>query len=376
MREGRRLRLAIWCALLPGVSAAQDLPGIGPAVVDSVRAAAPPTLARRWALDADAAARFDHVGDLPAGREDLQRVRSQLDLGLTVHPTSTLELVTGLEAALGSDDNADNRLNNDNEPSDDLNLDRAVAIWRPTPHVAVQAGLDALPWTLTGLVWDDDLHPAGGAVTARLPSGTFDRWRLAAGWFGVRSLADSWVRLATGQAGWSWQDGGPRGADVRVGVLHFDHDDALVTDGLARTNRVRNGRFVSNFDLVDVLAAGRWDFVGVPTQLQAEWIENLGADTDASGVRLAVRAGDARHWRGLQVHYAYHRIERDAVLAAFDSDDWWFHSAFLGHRAGIEVEPWRNVRAGLSGSVERRDDLSTWTRRVLFDVRIAGGVAP
>jgi hypothetical protein len=375
MRERRSIALVYAFALAPLHVAAQELPGVGTGTVDSVVVQAADAPARRWALDAEAWVRFDRVEDLPAGRDDLQRLRSQLDLGLTVHPSRTLELAVGVEGALGTDDNDDNRLNNDNEASDDLNLDHAVGTWRPTPDIALQVGQDGLPWTVSPLLWDAHLNPAGAALTVRLPARDFDRFRLAAGWFGVRSLAESWVRLAAAQAGWSWRDGGPRGADLRAGLLHFDHEDALVADQLARTNRVANGRFVSDFDLLDLLAGGRWEVAGFPAHVQAEWVENLGAEDESSGWRIALQAGNADLWHGLAVHYAYHQLERDAVLAAFDSDDWWFHSWFRGHRAGVQVNPWRDVRVGISGSIERREDLSTWTRRLLIDVHVGGGVA-
>jgi hypothetical protein len=284
-----------------------------------------------------------------------------------------LELRAAGEAALGSDDNDDNRRNNDNEPSDDLNVDRLVAIWRPHLAVTAAAGQNHLPLELSALVWDEDLRPAGASVAARFAWRDFDAWRFAAGGFGVRSLGDDWVQLASVQAGLSIRDGAPTGAEARLAALYFDRTDALVGDGMARTNSVQAGDFVADFQLLDLQIGLRHVVWRVPAALDAEWVENLGADAASSGWRGAARCGDLAARGDVEIGYAYHRIERDAVLAAFNSDDWWFHSAMRGHRVTLSVAVVRALSLGVSGSWERRDDLTTWTRRLLLDLRLHGG---
>jgi hypothetical protein len=294
-----------------------------------------------------------------------------LRLGAAVFPVPRFELGGAVEAALGSDHNTDNRANNDNESSDDFGVDLLYARWLPRPDIAITAGRQAAQHLLTPLTWDDDLRPAGGAIAARLPAGDFDAWRLAAGWFGVRSLADSWTRLAMAQAAFSRQDGGPRGVDVRLAYLFWDHTDALVADGLARTNATRNARFVSDFRLVDVQLRWRLRLGPVPCVVHGEWVENLGADTNSTGVRTGLVLGDLGAVGHVEVQYHYHRIEQDAVLAAFNADDWWFHSRLRGHRGNVSVALGHRTTFGVSGSLERRDDLTTWTKRLLLDLRIA-----
>jgi len=276
-----------------------------------------------------------------------------------------------VEAALGSDHTTDNRANNDNEPSDDFGIDLLYARWVPRPDLAVTAGQQAAQHLMTALTWDDDLRPAGGAIAARLPSGDFNAWRLAAGWFGVRTLADSWTRLAAVQAAFSRHDGGPRGVDVRLAYLFWDHVDALVADGLARTNATRNARFVSDFRLVDVQLRWRVLLGPVPCVFHGEWVENLGADTNSTGARAGLVLGDLGAPGHVEVQYHYHRIEQDAVLAAFNADDWWFHSRLRGHRGNVSVALGHRTTFGVSGSLERRDDLTTWTKRLLLDLRVA-----
>jgi len=358
----------ILCSVLcSGASLAQDLPGIGTAGADSTPA--PIAAGRTFSPLGDLRVRGDFVRALPSGRDDLDRARSFLRFGLAATPHRAVELGVAFEAALGSDDNADNARNNDNEPSDDFNLDLAYVRWQPLSRATLWAGRHALPLQLTPLVWDDDLRPVGATVGLRRPWRQFDTWSFAAGGFEVRSLSeDDWTQLLTAQAGYSWQDGGPQGADVRAAFLHWSSIDDLVVDGLSRTNAIRNGRFVADFDLGDLALAWRLRPAGVACRLDGEIVENFGADTESAAWRAAVTLGDLWLPGHFEVRYAFHRIERDAVLAAFNSDDWWFHSRFRGHRAGIAVAAGHGLTLGVSGSAERRDDLSTWTKRLLLDL--------
>ena len=77
---------------------------------------------------------------------------------------------------------------------------------------------------------------------------------------------------------------------------------------------------------------------------------------------------------GLQFGVAIERIQRDAVLAAFNSDDWWFHSNLRGQLAWIAygIDPTWSLR--LSGFRELRDGLDgldEHTHRLRLDVNAA-----
>src|SRR5262245_16272199 len=349
-----------------GVARAQDLPGIDSP--DTARVAEPPAWRRVVPLG-DLRVRGDFVQALPNNRDDLRRARSFLRLGAATFPVAALELGAAFEAALGSDHNNDNRINNDNETSDDFNLDLAYARWGVGPMVRLEAGRTPLPLRLSALTWDDDLRPVGGSIAMHRTWRDFDAFDAVVGGFAVRSLAESWVRLAAAQVGYAYRDGAPAGADVRVAYLWYNRFESLVTDGLARSNAVASGKFVSEFDLLDLRLVGRLSPFGWRCAVHGEWVENLGADVESSAWAAGVTAGDVAAPGHVEARYFYHRIERDAVLAAFDSDDWWFHSRFRGHRAGVGVGLGRGMVAAVSGSVERRDDLSTWTKRLLLDLR-------
>jgi hypothetical protein len=357
--------VALALALAPA-SRAQDLPGIDSP--DTLQV--PESTWRRVDVLDDFRLRGDFVRALPNNRDDLRRARSFLRFGAAMFPLPALELGAAFEAALGSDHNNDNRINNDNEPSDDLNLDLAYARWAPAQSVTLEAGRTPLPLRLSALTWDDDLRPLGGSIAARRAWRDYDTFDAVVGGFAVRSLAESWVRLAAAQVGYAYRDGAPAGADVRLAYLWYDRFESLVTDGLSRTNGVATGRFVAEFDLLDVQVAARLNPFGWRSSVHGEWVENLGADTESSAWRAGLVVGDVDARGRIEARYFFHRVERDAVLAAFNSDDWWFHSRFRGHRGGVAVGLGRGVVAGVSGSAERRDDLATWTKRLLLDLRV------
>jgi hypothetical protein len=291
-----------------------------------------------------------------------------LRFGIALFPVPQCELGAAFEAALATDTNADNRTRNDTEPSDDFNLDLLYLVWRPRSDIALAGGRRALPLQLTALIWDDDLRPVGGSIATTRAWRAYDAWRIAAGWFVVRSLAESWVHLAAAQTSYTFHDGAPRRGAARLAYLHYDHTASLVTDGLARTNRVQSGDFAATFDLLDLQIEARSPIGSLPGLVQAEWVENLSADAESSGYRLGAGLGEAVERWQVALRYFFQRLESDAVLAAFNSDDWWFHSRMRGHRAVLGVGLGHGVRVEASGSIERRDDRDDWIRRARLDL--------
>ena len=84
-----------------------------------------------------------------------------------------------------------------------------------------------------------------------------------------------------------------------------------------------DGRYVSDFDLVDVIAAltfrgwERW-----PVRLTGEYVHNRGARTsEDTGYSIELSAGQALERGDWRFGYGYSVAEVDAVLAAFSHDN-------------------------------------------------------
>lgn len=311
---------------------------------------------------------YDQVEGLPGGREDFDRWRSRLRIGGNWSPTPAWELTGSLRLALGSDHNRDNRRNNDNERSDGIGLHRLSVRWHAGEATSVLLGKAPLALELSPMVWDPDLRPAGAMIEHSIALGDYDRLQLGAGWLAGQALYGDQSRIAAAQLAWRWREGAPTSAAILLGYLGFSHLDELARQGLARTNSIAAGRLVEDYRLLDLQLVGRSGSARWPIEARLDVVHNLGADDQRNGVRASLRAGDAMRARAWEFGYAYQDIERDAVMAAFNSDDWWFHSATHGHMiwTGYGLDDSWSLR--VSGFHERRDGLDDDTDRLRVDL--------
>jgi hypothetical protein len=65
---------------------------------------------------------------------------------------------------------------------------------------------------------------------------------------------------------------------------------------------------------------------------------------------------------------AFQRIQREAVMAAFNEDDWWFHSWTRGAMPWVGYGLTERWSLRLAYFREHLDELDDATRRVLFDL--------
>ncbi|RYD16674.1 MAG: hypothetical protein EOP90_01490 [Lysobacteraceae bacterium] len=351
--------IAIALLLGSGPAGAQD------AIVDA-SADADPEQGVAWFGEAWVG--YDHVEGLPGGRADFDRWRSRLRIGGSWMPAPAWEVTGSLRLALGSDHNRDNRRNNDNERSDGIGLDRLFVRWHAGEATSVLFGKAPLAFELSPMVWDPDLRPAGATIEHSIALGDYDRLQLGAGWLAGQALYGDESRIAAAQLAWRWHEGAPTSAAILVSYLGFSQLDELARQGLARTNTIVAGRLAEDYRLLDLQLVGRNGTAEWPIEARLDVVHNLGADERRRGVRGSIVAGDAMRARAWEFGYAYQDIERDAVMAAFNSDDWWFHSATHGHMlwAGYGFDDTWSLRA--SGFHERRDGLVDYTDRLRVDL--------
>jgi hypothetical protein len=316
----------------------------------------------------DALLRADRVRNLTA-RDDLERVRSRLRLGGRF-VTGDWEFGAAVEGARGSDRNRDNLRNNDNEESDDANLDQFYARWQAGEHTALMLGKTALPLTLTPLTWDNDLRPIGLSVDHAWSLGELNRMTIAGGYFAGDHLYGDESRIAAAQLGLRLHEGAPASGEILLTFLHFDDLDELTRDRLSRTNRRVGNALVSDYRLGDLQLGFRLrDADFMPINARLDLVHNFGADDQDTGARFSLVLGSSLEPKGWEFGYAVQRIQRDAVMAAFNADDWWFHSFARGSMPWIAYGFSEHVSIQLSAFFERRDDQPDTVRRMLVDLR-------
>lgn len=353
----------IWgllCALAVcgGTSAAQDPIDLEPTVDTDTE----------WVYYGDLLVRAERTADIPNRADDLERLRGRARVGAR-RDFESFEVGAAIEASLGSDSNRNNRANLDNERSDAANVDEFYLRWRAGEATSVLLGKTAFPIVLTPLTWDDDLRPIGVSASHSIAVGDFSRVQLTGGYFAGDHLYGDRSRIAAAQAGWFWNEGTSFSGDAQLAWLDFSDLQSLVDHGLGRTNRRVGSRLVNDYRLLD-FQVGLQGVIGRSIlRTRLDLVRNMGADDDAAdGARFSSILGDSRDG-GWELGFAIQRFQRDAVVAAFTSDDWWFHSFARG------VMPWvgygfnQTWRMQLSAFRETRDGLTESTDRLLLDVR-------
>lgn len=356
--------LIVFCCALPLLSQAQetDEPSFEPveAIDDH---------GFQWHPFGELLLRGDRVTGLPGGRKDLERIRARARFGgVWNKPRGAFSIGVAGEAAIGTGANKDSVANNDVEKVDGVNLDQFWLRWRAADRLSLQLGKAPLPLELSPLLWDNDLRPIGASVQWGGTLRDFDRWQLDFGSFAPDPLNERSARLAAIQLGWHWREGAPLSGGVLLGYFDFDQLDGLARAGLGRGNTLASGRYVNDYRLLDVQVYLRHQLGEKSLEARLDRVRNLDANADRDGTRASLVYGDRFNQSGWELGWAWQRIQRDAVLAALNSDDWWFHTAARGHM------PWVGYGFGSTWSLrvaaffETRDRLHDRTERLLLDL--------
>src|SRR5262249_13533340 len=133
-----------------------------------------------------------------------------------------------------------------------------------------------------------------------------------------------------------------------------------------------DGGFLSRYRIVDAIVRVRFPIGRVPVLVSLDGLKNLGVRGEAvrddnafEGNVTVGRLGTPGEWR---VFYTFQYVDRDAVIGAYNTDDWWFHSWYRGHRVGIAATLARDVLLQVSTVFQQRLDRKSHLNRVLVDL--------
>lgn len=318
----------------------------------------------------DFLARFDHIDHLyyyPPITRGRFELRPQVDFVISD------EFRLGVRGVFdyGTEPNIDNALYEDNYISRAAYLDRYFLLWTPGAWT-VRAGAFAQPIVASEMLWDHDIQTPGAAVSyAKALDASSSLTVTAAGFYSAQHYRDESL-LGVGQV--VWNRGEPGRFAIQTSASFWNLDMRDLDPQYYRENRVTlvNGHlaYQSKFELLDLLVRLQFPVCALPVTISLDYIHNFGAVAgkghNAYEVGLTVGAvGTPRNWRAF---FVYQYIGRDALVGAYNTDDWWWHTWAEGYRFGFAYTILPRVYLQPAFVVQRRLDSAYWIQRVTVDL--------
>ncbi|HEY2945080.1 MAG TPA: putative porin [Vicinamibacteria bacterium] len=325
-----------------------------------------------------------------AGRfhnEDRWRLRAvpRVEIGI-----NKLTLGVGGDFNWSSDKNyvpATQPIIRDNYRSRDARVDLAFARWQVSRGLRLEGGRFEMPVSLTEMLWDRDLRPQGGALTLEAHD-EGARPRLGLTLLAARGshvFDDGGVGMLLASGAGFFGAGEHGRIELRGSFLRFTAVEKLELR-IRRQNSRRNGLVFQDYDVADAIARYRRDG-GVPVQLVADLSWNLGASKTARaageaprknrrGLWLAAVLGSTRTAR-LRGEYTFARVDKDATVAAYATDDFFWATGWLGHRGDLGIKVTGHIAFHLLGQLQRFKDSARveerdhWVKRYRYEFRVS-----
>jgi hypothetical protein len=308
-----------------------------------------------------------------AGNQDRWRLqaRPRLEFGI-----SSLLFGVGGDFNYSKDENteplpgaASVALLRDNYKSRDARLDlaflRLKASW-----LQLQGGRFEMPVGLTEMIWDKDLRPQGGALTLEKKDASGARRFAVTGLYsqGSHVFQDEKTQMFLGMAEIGGSTGSLTGSYIEWRRL--DRIEPMIR----RQNTRASGEYVNRYRIVDgvvrVQRGGQ-----VHTQLVFDYCRNLDVDEDNQGIWVAAVLGALTSSRA-RLEYTFATVDKDATLAAYATDDFFWGTGWEGHRTDF------GFRAGDHGSLHaiaqwqrfkdspRIEEREHWLKRYRIELRV------
>jgi hypothetical protein len=288
----------------------------------------------------DSLARYEWTRETPNGdglvneKRYFAQVRPRLEL--TVGP---VEL--GVGGAFNYSDDVNDEppagqdtltLARDNYRSRDARLDLAYGKVKLGPVVA-QGGRFLMPIPFTEMIWDRDLRPQGGAVALELsPQNSTSRFALHGIYATGSHVYEDKSVLYGGGLELRFAAGQDSSLQLVGSYLQFQ-DLGELDVPIRRQNTRVAGLIANDYRVVDLI--GRLSRGGqLPFQLIGNYCWNTAVQENNRGLWLAAVLGDLGMSRA-RAEYTYAKIDKDATVAAFNTDDFFWGTGWEGHRADL-----------------------------------------
>ena len=220
----------------------------------------------------------------------------------------------------------------DNYRSREARLDLAWGKLTMGP-VVVEGGRFLMPIPFTEMIWDRDLRPQGGAVALQYVSKTSaSRFALEGIYATGSHVYEDESVMYGGALDLTFAAGQESSLQLVGSYLQFEDLDKLEPQIRRQNTRVA-GLYVHDYHVVDLIArihrGGQ-----VPLELVANYAWNTAVDQDGHGLWLAAVLGNVGVSRA-SLAYTYAKVDKDATVAAFSTDDFFWGTGWEGHRLDL-----------------------------------------
>ena len=327
----------------------------------------------------DSLLRYEWTRDIPNppdGQPNVDRYRVQLRprVEMSLGP---VELGVGGEFNYSKDENDPEGLEapiliRDNYRSRDARFDLYYGRVKAGPVVA-EGGRFFMPLPLTEMIWDHDLRPLGGALTFETAErGALSRIAVT-GIYAERShVFEDESYFFGGGLDLGFQTG--PASQIRLAGTYLEFRDLNGLEPAIRRQNTRvAGLIVYPYRVVDAVArlssSGR-----LPWQLVANYCWNTAVDEGNRGLWLAAVLGAFGTSRAV-LEYTYAKIDRDAIVAAYNTDDFFWATGWEGHRVDLGTSAGRKASLHAVTQWQRFKDspdpavAEQWVKRFRVELR-------
>jgi Putative porin len=300
------------------------------------------------------------------------RLRPRLELG-----GDTFRLGVGGDFNYSSDENDEPKpaLIRDNYRSRDARVDLAFARIRPTHWVRLEGGRFEMPLAFTEMIWDRDLRPQGGAAALELHDlgATLQQVNLTVlGARGSHVFDDDHTNMVVVAAEGVFSSGPSSRLHLMGAFLKFTRVRDLETM-IRRQNTRVGGVILNDYRIVDLVARYGWNG-SVPVQLVADYCWNTALDQLNHGLWLAAALGSLQKMR-VRGEYTYAKVDRDATVAAYATDDFFWSTGWEGHRVDLGSPAGKKASTHAIAQLQkfkdgpRPEDRDHWVKRLRLELR-------
>ena len=324
----------------------------------------------RW----DFLARYDRVDNL-IGRPAIRRGRFEARPELDLVVSDRFKVGVRAVGDVATDQNTDNPRNFDNYRSNGASLERWYVEGKPGPF-DLMAGSFGMPLTSSDMLWDRDIQTPGAAAIWETHAGASTFRVAGAGFYGPQREGDR-TKIGAGQVLWRLGDPAAFSIETTASYWHFDPDrlkPVYLRQNYSQINPDGSRGYISDYHVGDLLLRARFPIGPVPMLVSVDGLKNFGArgpakeDGEDWAFEASVTAGRVGTPGQVRGFYTFQHVERDSLPGAYNTDDWWFHSWYRGHRFGLAVTIFPEWFVQGTGMFQQRLDRKTWIGRFMVDL--------